>query len=707
MKMTDSELVAIIKAHRADSLGVDDGDLAQQRADAMDHYHGRPYGTEVVGRSQVVSRDLSETVDWIMPALMRVFVQSSRLGEFDPVGPKDVKLAQQESDYVNRIMMQKNPGFMILHDAIKDCLLLKNGYTKEFWEKYETVKVERYKDLSTEQLTMLMADLSAEDTEVEVLAAESEMTEFGEMFDVELRIKRECGKATWIAIPAEEVRVSKKCRGSLMDSPFVEHETKKTRSELVELGMPRSFVDSLPAYNDDATDGQKLARDSTTDESDVEHDVVDRSMELIDYCEAYIRVDYDGDGVAELRRVITCADRIPPGPEWNETTEVCAITGWVSKRVPHRHVGESLDDELADLQEIKTTLQRQMLDNAYFTNTTQVVVNQDVYLPDFLTNQPGGVKRTTSSQAVQGSVMQLQVPPIIPHLLPAIDYIDKVKETRSGVRPGSDLDPDVLQNVTKGAFMEHMNRASQKIEMIARMIAETGVKESFLKMHGLLIRHQNQREMVQLRGNWMPINPAEWRERNDLTIRIGLGTGNEDDKRQKITMLAQAQFQLLQAATSAPPMVYAKMYAMFEELCATMGMDMPEKFAIAPNGPEYQEMQRMLQQRQQQPNPDIIKIQQQGQLEQQRMAMQQQVDRNRQELEAQQQAAKIAAEERMAQFKAQLDSQLERQRMMIKAETDKVIATINAQAKLDAAQLTAQTTLTPEQEAASDGAVDA
>ena len=204
-----------------------------------------------------------------------------------------------------------------------------------------------------------------------------------------------------------------------------------------------------------------------------------------------------------------------------------------------------------------------------------------------------------------------------------------------------------------------------------------------------------------------PINPAEWRDRNDLTVRIGLGTGNEDDKRQKITMLAQAQFQLLQAATSAPPMVYAKMYAMFEELCATMGMDMPEKFAIAPNGPEYQQMQMMLQQRKQQPNPDIVKIQQQGQLEQQRMAMQQQVDRNRQELEAQQQAAKIAAEERMAQFKAQLDSRLERQRMMIKAETDKVIATINAQAKLDAAQLTAQTTLTPEQEAASDGAVDA
>ena len=292
--------------------------------------------------------------------------------------------------------------------------------------------------------------------------------------------------------------------------------------------------------------------------------------------------------------------------------------------------------------------------------------------------------------------------------MPAIDYIDKVKEVRSGVRPGSDLDPDTLQNVTKGAFMENMNRASQKIEMIARMIGETGVRESFRQMHSLLVRHQNAARAVQLKGKWVQINPAEWRERSDLSIRVGLGTGNEDDKRQKLQTAAQMQYQLLQAATQAPREVYAKMYAMFEEVMESMGFDNPEQFAIAPDGPEYaQMMQNMQQRQQQQPNPEVMKLQQQGQLEQQRMAMQQQVDANRQEMEAQQQQAKMQMEERLANFKAQLDMQLEERRMQIKAETDLLIARMNNEAKLDAAQLTAQTTLSAQQEAASDGAVDA
>lgn len=708
MKLTNRELVAIIKAHRADSLGAEDGDLSSQRADSMNHYHGRPYGNEVAGRSQVVSRDLAETVDWIMPALMRVFVQTGKLGQFDPVGPEDEPLAEQESDYTNRVMMQDNEGFIVLHDAIKDTLLLKNGYTKQIWEDDTKVSEESYTGLSMDAVQKLLGDLAAEKAEVEIIGAEPSMGPLGEEFALRLRITRKSGYACWLAVPAEEIRVSKKCRGSLRTSPFVEHVTKKTRSDLLEMGLPRDFVDELPADdNSDKTEQQSFSRDSVADESDSTAQNVDRSMDEIMFCEAYVRVDADGDGIAELRKIVTCANQIPPGEEWNQVIEEVPIAGWVMKRVPHRHVGESMDDELADLQEIKTTLQRQLLDNAYFQNASQVVVNQDAHLPDFMTNQPGGVKRTKSSQPVQGSVMVMPTQNIIPHLMPAIDYIDKVKEVRSGVRPGSDLDPDTLQNVTKGAFMENMNRASQKIEMIARMIGETGVRESFRQMHSLIVRHQNAARAVQLKGKWVQINPAEWRERSDLSIRVGLGTGNEDDKRQKLMTAAQMQFQLLQSATQAPPQVYKKMYAMFEEVMESMGFDNPEQFAIAPDGPEYGEMQQQMAQRQQQPNPEVMKLQQQAQLEQQRMQMQQQVDANRQEMEAQQQQAKMQMEERLANFKAQLDMQLEERRMQIKAETDLLIARMNNEAKLDAAQLTAQTTLSAQQEAASDGAVDA
>ena len=709
MKLSNRELVSIIKAHRAESLGAEDGDLATRRADAMNHYHGRPYGNEVTGRSQIVSRDLAETVDWIIPALMRVFVQSGKLGQFDPIGPEDEQLAEQESDYTNRVMMQENEGFIVLHDAIKDTLLLKNGYTKQIWETDEKISEEAYTGLTMDQVQKLMGDLSADGAEVEIIGSDIQPGPMGEEVSLRLRITRKCGKALWLAVPAEEIRVSKKCRGSLRDSPFVEHVTRKTRSALLEMGLPRDFVDELPASDDEQRQGtQSYSRDSVDDESDSPtQSNGDRSMDEIDFCEAYVRVDADGDGIAELRKIVTCANQIPPGDEWNQVIEEVPIAGWVMKRVPHRHVGESMDDELADLQEIKTTLQRQLLDNAYFQNSSEIVVNTDAHLPDFMTRQPGGIKRTKSNAPVQSAVMPMQTPNIIPHLMPAIDYIDKVKEVRSGVRPGSDLDPDTLQNVTKGAFMENMNRASQKIEMIARMIGETGVRESFRQIHSLIVRHQDQARAVQLKGKWVQVNPAEWRERTDLSVRVGLGTGNEDDKRQKLQTAAQMQFQLLQSATQAPPQVYAKMYAMFEEVMESMGFDNPEQFAIAPDGPEYAQMMQMMQQRQQQPNPEILKLQQQGQLEQMRMTMQQKVDANRQEMEAQQQQAKMQMEERLAQFKAQLDMQLEERRMQIKAETDLMIARINAQAKIDVGQLSAAATLSPQQEAASDGAVDA
>ena len=170
-KLSSSDLVAIIRAHRADALGADDGDLATQRADALNHYHGRPYGNEVEGRSQVVSRDLAEAVDWALPGIMKVFLQSGTIAEFAPVGPEDEQLAQQESDYLNLVMMRDNPGFMVLHDAVKDTLLLKNGYVKHWWEVEEKTSEETYTGLTSEQITMMSLDLEQKGQKVEIVVS--------------------------------------------------------------------------------------------------------------------------------------------------------------------------------------------------------------------------------------------------------------------------------------------------------------------------------------------------------------------------------------------------------------------------------------------------------------------------------------------------------------------------------------------------------
>jgi hypothetical protein len=617
----------------------------------MDHYHGRPYGNEMEGRSAVVSKDLSETVDWAMPAIMRIFTQSGNIAEFDPVGPEDEQMAQQESDYVNQVIMKDNHGFLLLHDAVKDALLLKNGYVKHFWDESEKITDEEYSGLTLDELTKLLSDLEADGAEVEIKGQEVEMSNIDGMevplFEVKLQIKRTKGKCCILAVPSEEVRVSKRCRGSLQDSPFSEHVTIKTRSDLLEMGMDAEFVDTLSAYKEDENDSQTRARDSISDESDsVGSSISDRSMDEIEYCEAYVKVDFDGDGIAELRKVVTVGGKIPPGDEWNEPIDAVPLSGFVSKRVPHRHIGESLDDELNDLQEIKTTLFRQILDNIYLTNNNQWVVNERVNLADFMQSLPGGVKRVRGMEPVSGSYEPVMSTPIVAQILPVIDMVNSIKEDRTGInRSTTGLDPDVLKQSTKGAFMENLNRASQKIEMITRMLAETGVKEMVLQVHAILMKNQDKARMVKLRGKFVPINPQEWRERTDLTVNVGIGTGNEDEKREKLMMLAGMQEKLGLAFGLVGPQ---QGYAMFSDMAETMGFQMPEKYAMSPGSPEHQEaMQRK---QQQQPN---------------QLAEAEQVKANANMQIAQ---AKMQMEGQVKQMQAQQQQQIEMLNLQFKAQ---------------------------------------
>jgi hypothetical protein len=514
--------------------------------------------------------------------------------------------------------MQDNSGFILLHDAFKDALLLKNGYWKHYADERETVKEEEYEGLTSDELAKIFSDLQADGAEVEIKEEETRTIDLMGMqvpvYDIKLQIKREDNKVIVEAVPTEEVRVSKRCRGSLQDSPFTEHVTRKYRSDLIEMGMDEDFVKNLPAHNEDENDIETRARDSSTDESDELLGLsYDRSMDEIEYCEAYLRVDYDGDGISELRKVVTVANRIPPGDEWNEVIESVPMTGCVPKRVPHRHVGESLDDELSDLQEIKTVLQRQMLDNIYLTNNQEKIVNTRVHMPDMLQSLPGGIKRVMDDQPVLGAVEYIVTPSILSQILPAIDYIDQVKANRTGVsEANTGLDPDVLSQATKGAYMEAVRQGSHKIEMISRMLAETGVKELVKQVHDLLMRHSDKQKIVKMRGQYVSVNPSEWKERNDLVVKVGIGTGTEEDKQTKLSILSAAQEKVGQLGLVGPK----QGYNMFSDMAKALGHDNPSKYVMDPDSEEYQQFMQQ-QQSQQQANPLAEAEQVKGQMKMQ------------------------------------------------------------------------------------------
>jgi hypothetical protein len=600
--MDKYELKAIIQAHRRDALGYNDSELANERAEALDRYYGRPYGNELEGWSQVVSKDIAETIDWALPGILKMFVQSGNIAEFTPVGPEDEELAEQESDYVNHVIMNDNNGFYVLHDTFKDALLLKNGYFKHFWDEKEIVKELEYDNLSEDQLILMLQELDAVG-EVKVKEQEEVIQEIEGLpvvlYHVKLQVKYTEGKVCIEPVPPEEIRVSKRARAGTQDAPFIEHVTKRTRSELIEMGMDADFVYGLPAWSDqDNTDDQTYSRDTVSDESDDSEGMsFDRSMDEVEYCEAYIRIDYDGDKVAELRKIVLVGNQIPDGDDWNEPIDSIPLTVITPKRVPHRHIGESMHDELAEIQEIKTVLTRQLLDNVYNTNHNQTVVNERAYLPDFLQAQPGGVKRIMGEEPVQGSYAAINIPPIIDKILPAIDYVDSVKHNRTGINEvTTGLDPDVLKESTKGAYLDNVNRASQKVEMIARLFAE-GVKEMVLRVHELLMKHQDRAKVIKLRGKYVEVNPQEWKERTDLKVKVGIGTGSEEEKREKLMLISQLQDKLMPMGLVAPN----NAYSLFSDLSKSLGFEMPEKYALDPQSQEYQMM--MAQSQQQQPNP--------------------------------------------------------------------------------------------------------
>jgi len=440
--METKDLAAIIKAYRRTALGSDESELSTQRMNTMDHYYGRPYGDEQEGRSQVVSRDLMETIDWVMPAIMDTFLQSGKLAEFKPIHPQDEEQARIETEYVNHVIMQDNMGYILIHDFIHDALLQKNGYIKHWWDESERIHETEYEGLTeidvvalfqeykVTNLQSVLEKLNTYITEgeeavdytfdledggkLEIVEYEEKTSPLGPIYDLTIKITQKVNRCKLEACPPNEVRVSRLCRGSLQESPFTEHNTRKSRSELLEMGMDKTFVKSLPAMSNENTNySESTKRNSVTDEDNPYLELtVDESMQEVEYSESYLKVDWDGDGKGELRKIIMAGNRIPDGEEWNEPVESVGLTSCTAMRMPHRHVGFSLDDKLDFLQRIKTVLWRQLMDNVYNTNNQETVINERANIPDFLQSLPGGIKRVTGEGPVQDAVMPYQKAPI-------------------------------------------------------------------------------------------------------------------------------------------------------------------------------------------------------------------------------------------------------------------------------------------------------
>ena len=544
-KLSKSKLLSLVSQEVQNSLGFYSSDLATSRKEALKYYLGEPMGNEVEGRSAVVSQDLLEVVESILPSLMRMFTQQDKIVNFEPTQPDDVPYAEQISDYCNYIFTKENNGFDILYSMFKTALLQKNGFCKIYWKTSKEQKKESYKNLTEPEYQSLLVDDAIEiinvEQEEQQIMGQTETT-----FNVEVQRVEDTSKVEVEAVPPEEILVSKRAK-SIKDCDFIAQRVSKTVSELINMGFNKKDVESLPTAEDQAFNTEAIVRRSYDDEtSDMELSNIDPALRVVQITECYMKVDMDGDGIAELRKIIV------GGSGYNnyvilENEEIPLIPFAMVTAIPmpFRFFGLSFYDLLADVQQVSTTVTRQLLDNMYLQNSARtVVVDGQANLDDLLTSRPGGIIRVKSPNAVT----PMQTPNFLNEGLSMLAKIDEIKEKRSGVpKQNAGLNPDTINksHTTATSTNQMMAAGTQRIELIARNFAE-GVKEIFRNILAVVCEYQDREKIIRLRGKFVPMNPREWTTKYDATVQVGLGTGNQDQRLQVLQQVLAVQEKLIQ-----------------------------------------------------------------------------------------------------------------------------------------------------------------
>ena len=655
----DNKLKSILEAEIDDAIGYLETETTDERQQALEYYMREPYGNEVEGKSQIVTGEVAEVVDGALPQLMRVFTSADDAVVFEPVNQGDEEAADQATKYVNHIFYKDNNGFEIMHDWMKDALLQKVGVVKAYWEDKTDVNVEKYYGLNDDELAMI-----AQDSEVEIVEQDTTIVQeamFDEMtgmqispalssHDVKVKRSVDKGKVVVENVPPEEFLISKRAR-TIADAPFVAHRKMVTRSELIAMGYDEDTVMSLPTGDALEFSPERIAR-YTRGEQPTDMDSDDEAMQLVEYFECYIQTDFDEDGIAEMRRVCYAGHEILHNEECDYVPfhSICPIP------IPHKFYGHSLADRAMDLQLIKSTITRQMLDNLYLTNNYRVgAVEGQVNLDDLLTSTAGGVVRMKNPNAI----VPMQVASNAAQSFPMLQYLDEIQAKRSGVSDASQgLNPDILQNVTATAVSAMQSAAQGKLELIARIFADTGVSSLFKGILHLVCKYQQKERILRINNKYVPFDPREWNTEYNISVNVGLGTGSKQEQLATMQMILDKQEQIITQYGLANPLVNLKQYrdtlAKFVQMA---GFKDDSQFLM-----EVTEEQAQMLAQQQAQNPQTDPNTQAAQV----LA---QVEREKAQLRAQTDAAKLELEREQMQLKAQQQS-LELQQKEVQQTTD-------------------------------------
>jgi hypothetical protein len=677
MKMSDLDLKSIVQSEVVQAASYQDTWQSRDREEAMRYYLGEPFGDEQEGRSSVVSRDVSDTVEWILPSLLRIFASGDKVVEYAPTGPEDEAVSEQATDYANWIM-DENGSFLLQYNWIKDALLMRNGIIKITWEKETEVCTDEREGLSDDELLLYVQGLPEG---YKVVSHSEEMMDLPEvdpatgapfqmrLHSIKVKWEETEGELCVEGVPPEEFLISKRAK-SLDDAGFVGHRVILTRSELVEQGFDPDIVANIPTYSSVDYAPEKLSR---FNEDAMTPDHQDESMQEVCVVEAYIKVDYDGDGIAEWRKVLIGGDdasgEILENEEW--TLDCVPFASLSPILMPHTFFGRSVADLVMDIQRIKSVLLRQMLDGLYLsTNPRTEVVDGQVNLDDLLTSRPGGLVR------VKAPGMMREIATTWPgqQAFPMLNYIDQVRQERSGASAqGMGPDSNALQNVSATAFNGQLDMARQRVELIARIFAETGYKRLFKLILKFITKYQDKAKVIKLRNEWVPIDPRGWNAEMDVRVNVGLGTGNKDAMLGHLMAVAGKQEQIIQLAGPDNPLCGLPEYHnTLKQMITNAGLGDPQQFFKDPSeaamNPQPPKPDPKMMELQQQAELEVAKMQQDAQIEVAKMQQQAELNAVKLDAEMQGKRAQMEAEIQLKREQMAAEMQLKREQMMIEAQ---------------------------------------
>jgi len=662
--MTEEKLVSILREEETDASSYYDSELAAKQAEAMDRFYARPFGNEIEGRSQVVTHDVEDTINWIMPKLMRAFMQADELISVEDPASDDTYNAKCAADYLRHVFFKDNPGEENIYDFTFDGLLQKVGWIRVAWEDPKPKPPRVLEGVGPEQLQRYV-----DDPEYEILEGDvQDVDQMGtpSVFSLKVRHTPRMGRVCVECIPPEEMAFSRRAKsGGCVDY-------KRWKREVFLADLVREYPDKAEQLRDPGTgtghadsEVHDAASDSRKDARffDEPANMFKTGSEVDGRRKVYliqeeIRIDFDGDGITELRHVKRVGNTLLENVE----IEHSEFYSWTPIRVSHRLAGRSLTDTMLDLQRIRTVILRNTLDSMSQSLVPRTALNMQMAdeetVATLLDAEIGGVVK------VQGNVGEAIQPLVTPDLsaqgLAMLEYMDQRSEEATGVtRHAQGLKSEAITD-TKGGIEALQGAANERIELIARWVAK-GLGDVFKAILHLIVAHQDQPRIIKVNGKPMSADPRTWSDEMSVDVSIGMATENRMTRLANLNLIAAKQEQILLQAGPTNPMVglpeYRTTLAMITE---QMGMRAPERF--------FKELDQNYQPPEPGPDPKVAEAQMKAQLEQQKAQTQAQLDAARMQMDQQIAAQKLENERQLALIKAQSEQQIAQIRIASEAQ---------------------------------------